>query len=253
MDLATTIGFVGGIIIVVIAMAWGGHLAPFISFHGFVIVFMGGFFAVMCTAPMDVFIGSIRAMGTTFKKTKRNLPALITLIVELSNVARKDGVMALEGREVPDKFMQKGLQMLVDGADEARLQKALKEEIAAMKARHAAKQDVVKAWVELGPAFGMIGTLIGLIEMLGNMSDPASIGAGMSTALIGTLYGAIAANVFFGPIATKMKVNTAREVQYREMVIQGLRAISRGDSPRLIQDAMVSVLPPFEQTQFLAA
>jgi len=98
-----------------------------------------------------------------------------------------------------------------------------------------------------------MGTLIGLVEMMGNMEDTAAIGQGMATALIGTLYGAIAANVLFGPLASKMKNNTTIEVQYREMVIEGLRAISRGESARNIQDSMVCVLPPVQQAKFQAA
>ena len=253
MDLATLIGFLGGVTAVVGTMLLGGHIEPFISIHGFMIVFVGGFFAVMYTAPMPVFLSSLKAAGTAFKGKKHKPEDLIVLITELSTLARKEGVMALESREVPDPFLQKGLQLLVDGADEARLTRHMKAELAAMKARHAARQEVMKAWVELGPAFGMIGTLVGLVEMLGNMSDPSSIGKGMSTALVGTLYGAIAANVFFGPLATKMKNNTTMEVQYRELVIEGLRAIARAESPRNIQDSMAAALAPKQQRAFANA
>lgn len=247
MDLATLIGFIGGVVAVVGTMLLGGHIEPFLSFHGFMIVFVGGFFAVMYTAPMPVFLSALKAAGTAFRNSGHDQAQLIAQMTEFATIVRKEGVMALERQEVKDRFLQKGLQLLVDGADEARLTKYLKAELAAMKARHQARQEVMKAWVELGPAFGMIGTLIGLVEMLGNMSDPSSIGKGMSTALVGTLYGAIAANVFFGPLAAKMKNNTAIEVQYREMVIEGLRAIARGESPRNIQDAMMAVLAPRAQ------
>lgn len=253
MDLATTIGFFGGIIAVVGTMLTGGHIMPFVSLHGFIIVFVGGFFAVMYTAPMPVFIASFKAMGTAFKKHDYDIAPLAELMSGLAATARKDGLMALEGREMPQKFVQRGLQMLIDGADEYKLAAQLQDEIAAMKARHQAKQDVVKAWVELGPAYGMIGTLIGLVEMMGNMEDPSSVGKGMATALVGTMYGAIAANVMFGPMATKLKNNTSREVAYYEAAIEGLRGIARTEAPRNIMDKLLARVPAAEREKLQAA
>ena len=165
-------------------------------------------------------------------------------MVELSGIARKDGMMALEGQEVPDKFFQKGLQMLVDGADEAKLVTQLNKEIVSMKKRHEVNQGAVKAWVDLAPAMGMIGTLIGLVLMLGNMADPKAIGPAMAVALLTTLYGAFIANVLFAPLFTKLEGYTEYESVYREMVVTGLRNIARGESPRNIQDLMVSNLAP---------
>ncbi len=253
MDLATTIGFFGGILAVVGTMLAGGHIEPFISVHGFTIVFVGGFFAVMYTAPMEVFLGSFKAMATAFKKHNTDIAALAVTMSELATIARKDGLMALEGKEMPHKFLERGMQMLIDGADEGKLAKTLANELAALKVRHSAKQDVCKAWVELGPAYGMIGTLIGLVEMMGNMSDPTSVGKGMATALVGTMYGAIAANVFFGPMATKLKNNTAREIAYCEAAIEGLRGIARAEAPRVILDGLAARLPPADRAKLAAA
>ena len=253
MDIATLVGIIGATVMIVGSMIYAGGVAPFVDYASIVIVFGGTVFVVMLTKPMDVFLSHFKAMGKAFKSSVPPVETLIERMVELSTIARKDGMMALEGQQVPDRFFERGLQMLIDGADEYKLASQLQDEIAAMKARHQAKQDVVKAWVELGPAYGMIGTLIGLVEMMGNMEDTAAIGQGMATALIGTLYGAIAANVLFGPLASKMKNNTTIEVQYREMVIEGLRAISRGESARNIQDSMVCVLPPVQQAKFQAA
>lgn len=253
MDLATTIGFFGGILAVVGTMHAGGHIEPFISVHGFTIVFVGGFFAVTYTAPMEVFLGSFKAMGTAFRKHDTDIAALTTTMAELATIARKDRLMALEGRPMPHKFHERGMQMLIDGADESKLSKQLANEIAAMKVRHSAKQDLCKAWVELGPAYGMIGTPIGLVEMMGNMSDPTSVAKGMVTALVGTMYGAIAANVFFGPMATKLKTNTAREVAYCEAAIGGLRGIARAEAPRVILDGLAARLPPAERAKLAAA
>lgn len=253
MDLATTIGFFGGILAVVGTMLTGGHIAPFVSMHGFIIVFVGGFFAVMYTAPMPVFLGSFKAMGTAFKTHSYDIGELAKMLSDFAGIARKDGLMALEGKEIPNPFVQSGLRMLIDGMDESKMVAQLQQDLVSLKARHTAKQDVVKAWVELGPAYGMIGTLIGLVEMMGNMADPTSVGKGMATALVGTMYGAIAANVFFGPMASKLKNNTAREVAYCEAAIEGLRSIARSDSPRIIIDKLAVRLPADQRKQLLDA
>ena len=162
-------------------------------------------------------------------------------------------MMALEGQQVPDKFFEKGLQMLVDGADENKLVSQLNQEIKAMKARHEANQGCVKAWIDIAPAMGMIGTLIGLVLMLGNMADPKAIGPAMAVALLTTLYGAFIANVLFMPMLTKLENFTAYEIRYREMVITGLRGIARSESPRNIQDQMAANLPPKAQAALEAA
>ena len=122
-----------------------------------------------------------------------------------------------------------------------------------MKARHEMNQNVIKAWVDLAPAMGMIGTLIGLVLMLGNMSDPQAIGPAMAVALLTTMYGAIVANVVFAPMLSKLEGYTAYEVVYREMIVLGLRSIARGESPRNIQDQMISNLPPKMQAKIEAA
>ena len=253
MDIATLIGLVGAVVMIVGSMIYAGGVAPFVDYASIVIVFGGTFFIVMMKMPMGVFIGHFKAMGKAFKPTTFNMPAIVERMVELAALARKDGMMALEGQQVPDRFFERGLQMLIDGADEGKLVKAMKQEIKAMKARHDGNHSALKAWIDYGPAMGMVGTLIGLVLMLGNMSDPKSIGPAMAVALLTTLYGALIANVLFGPMLAKLEGYSADEVTYREMVLEGLRAIARGDSPRSVQDQMVTVLPPKEQARLMAA
>lgn len=161
--------------------------------------------------------------------------------------------MALEGQDVPDPFFEKGLQMLVDGADENKLASQLNMEIKSMKSRHEANQEIIKAWVDLAPAMGMIGTLIGLVAMLGNMADPKAIGPAMAVALLTTLYGAFIANIVFSPMYTKLQGYSTYEAVYRELVVEGLRNIAKGESPRNIQDIMLSSLPPKLQAQLAEA
>jgi chemotaxis protein MotA len=198
---------------------------------------------------MPQFLNSFKVMSKAFMPGLPSQEDLVTKMIELAGIARKDGMMALEGQEVPDKFFEKGLQMLVDGADETKLTDQLNRELKAMKVRHENMTGVFQAWVDLAPAMGMIGTLIGLVAMLGNMADPKAIGPAMAVALLTTLYGAMIANCIFMPIVTKLEGYSAHEVLYREMVVMGLKFISRGESPRNITDQLVANLPPKIQAQ----
>lgn len=253
MDLASLIGLIGAIAMIVGAMIYGGGLMPFVDIPSILIVFGGTAFAVVATTSFGGFAGGFKAMLRMFKPTGLRTDTLVQRLVELSGVARKDGMMALEGQQVTDKFFEKGLQMLVDGADEAKLTRQLKQEIKAMKSRHENHQRIVKTWIDIGPAMGMIGTLIGLVLMLGNMSDVKAIGPAMAVALLTTMYGAIIANVLFGPIHSKMQSRTTEELEYRAIVLEGLRGIARGESPRLIEDQLLAALEPPVQEKLRAA
>ena len=253
MDIASLIGILGAIGMIVFAMVSGGGVGPFIDVPSILIVFGGTFFAVMYTCPLPTFLGSFGAMSKAFLPPVKAPDELIARMVELAGIARKDGMMALEGQEVPDKFWAKGMQMLVDGADENKLTNQMKTEIAEMQTRHEAMQGVVGAWVDIAPAMGMIGTLVGLVLMLGNMADPKAIGPAMAVALLTTLYGAFIANVLFMPMRTDLENYTADEIVYRGMVITGLQNIARGESPRNIQDELVANLPPAAQAKLEAA
>ena len=156
-----------------------------------------------------------------------------------------------EKKEWFDNFFDSGLQMLVDGADEAKLTVQLKKELKAMQVRHASMIKVAQSWVDIAPAMGMIGTLVGLVAMLGNMADPKAIGPAMAVALLTTLYGAMIANTIFTPIVIKLTGYDAYETTYREMIITGLQFISRGESPRNIQDQLVANLPPKEKQKLI--
>jgi chemotaxis protein MotA len=243
MDLASLIGFVGAVGAIAATMIMGGGIAPFIDTQSIFIVFGGTFFCVMYQNPLPVFLGSFGAMSKAFMPPVKKMDETVERMVELAGMARKDGMMALEGQPVPDKFFEKGMQMLVDGADEQKLVKQMKSE----------NHDVVQAWVDIAPAMGMIGTLIGLVLMLGNMGDPKSIGPAMAIALLTTLYGAFVANVIFNPIKGKLEYYTAYENTYREIVLEGLRGIARSESPRNIQDNMAAALPPKLQAKFEVA
>ncbi|MCH8465881.1 MAG: MotA/TolQ/ExbB proton channel family protein [Roseinatronobacter sp.] len=253
MDLATIIGYVGAVGMVIGAMIVAGGVGPFLDIPSILIVFGGTGFAALSTTSLAVFMGSFKAMKLIIKPFPLKTEELVPRMVELATLARKDGMMALEGQEVPDKFLERGLQMLVDGADEGKLVKQLKQDLKAMKARHFAAQRAIKAWVDIGPAFGMIGTLIGLVLMLRNMTDVSSIGPAMAIALLTTLYGAFLANVLFGPALTKLETRSEAEVSYRSLVIAGLRGIVRGESPRSVEDQLAAALDPVALEKLRAA
>ena len=250
MDLASLIGFLGTLGMIAGAMISAGGLGMYIDVPSILIVFGGSFFAVMYTAPLPVYLGAWGAMAKAFKPPVK-MDELIQRIVELAGIARKDGMMALEGQETPDAFFDNGLQMLVDGADEAKLTVQMKKELKAMQVRHEKNIGVAQSWVDIAPAMGMIGTLVGLVAMLGNMADPKAIGPAMAVALLTTLYGAMIANTIFTPIVIKLKGYSAYETTYREMIITGLQFISRGESPRNIQDQLVANLPPKEKQKLI--
>ena len=253
MDIASLIGLIGTLGMIAGAMISSGGLGAFIDTPSMLIVIGGTFFAVMYRSTLPMFLASFGALAKVFMPGAKKHDELITRITELAGIARKDGMMALEGQEVPDKFFEKGLQMLVDGADETKLTDQLNKEVKAMKSRHEDMTGVFQAWVDLAPAMGMIGTLIGLVLMLGNMADPKSIGPAMAIALLTTLYGSLLANIVFQPMLTKLEYFTEHEVVYREMVVEGLRNIARGESPRNIQDIMLSSLPPKLQAKLAEA
>lgn len=252
LDKTSVIGIVGATAMIVGSMVYAGGVLPFVDIPSFLIVFGGTFFVVMTKAPAQFFKSHFVSIGKAFRPTVFHLPEVIDKLVELATIARKDGLMALQGHTVQDQFFQTALEMLVDGVDEPSMTKALKLEVIAMKQRHEGNQSVIQGWIDYGPAMGMVGTLVGLVLMLGGMSDPQTIGPAMAVALLTTLYGALIANVIFGPILEKLQRYTENEITYRKMVIEGVRAISQGKPPRAIKEQLLPHLS-LEQRTLLAA
>ena len=243
MDLASLIGMLGCLGMIAGTMiSSAGSLGPFIDVPSCLIVIGGTFFAVMWTSPLPIFLGHFGAMAKCFLPPIKKMDAMIVRMVELAAISRKDGMMALEGQETPDKFFEKGMQLLVDGADEPKLVKQMSQEIDAMKFRHEQMHGVLSAWIDIAPAMGMIGTLIGLVVMLGNMSDPKAIGPAMAVALLTTLYGAILSNMVFFPIADKLALRREQETLNRRLVMDGVLAIQDGQNPRVIDGYLKNYL-----------
>jgi chemotaxis protein MotA len=209
-----------------------------------IITFGGAFFAILAANTMSDFIGGLKSFVLVFKAPVVDVRSMIQKIIELSNVARKEGLLSLEeaAGELDDEFMKKGILLIVDGTDPELVRGIMETELVSIEDRHKKK---ITFWEDLGamgPAWGMIGTLIGLVNMLYEMSDPSSIGPSMAVALITTLYGSMLANWICTPVATKLKVNNANEIMMKEIMIEGLLSIQAGENPRVIEEKLKSFL-----------
>lgn len=212
-----------------------------------IIITIGGSIAgVLASNKLKDFIIGLKSISLAFKEKVIDPGAVISNIIDLSNVARKEGLLALEeaSNDIEDPFLKKGIMLVVDGTDPELVRGILETELTCLEERHKKVISFWEKWAELGPAWGMIGTLIGLVNMLNNMEDASSIGPSMAVALITTLYGSIIANWLCNPVATKMKVNNDLEVIIKEVMVEGLLSIQAGENPRVIEEKLKSFLSP---------
>ncbi len=244
MDLATLVGMLGAIGIVLAAILTGGSALVFVNIPSILIVLGGTVMVVMIKFSMGQFFGAFKvAMGAFFNKTD-DPESLIEKIVELANVARKEGMLALENQEIDNAFLDEGIKMLIDGNSKEVVQTVLAKDMQETIDRHTWGTKVFSATADVAPAMGMIGTLIGLVQMLSNMSDPKSIGPAMAVALLTTLYGAMLANMIAMPIADKLTLRKVDEKRIRSMCIDGVLAIQEGQNPRIIESMLKAYLDP---------
>ncbi|MCA6126428.1 flagellar motor protein PomA [Thalassolituus oleivorans] len=238
MDLASLVGVVGAFGIVIMAMILGGDISMFINVPSVLIVVVGSMFAVLMKFELGQFLGAFKVAGKAFAFKLVKPEALIGEIVEMAGLARKGGLLSLEGKEVSDEFLGKGIQLLVDGHDPDVVRTLLSKEMKLASERHDTGITIFKAMGDVGPAMGMIGTLIGLVAMLANMDDPKSIGPAMAVALLTTLYGAMMATMLMLPIADKLSLRKAEEDTLKSMIIDALLAIQSGQNPRVIESML---------------
>lgn len=246
LDLATIIGFVLGILAVVGSILAAGSLASFIDIPSLLVVLPGSTAAILISYPLNDVLAFVGMVMQAVQYTEADKKKTIEMMVKFAEEARKDGLLVLEShiKEIDDAFIKSGLQLAIDGTEPELLAEILEAEIANMEERHKKGHGICEAFGAYAPAFGMIGTLIGLVLMLQNMSDPASIGPSMAVALITTFYGAIMANLVFLPLGGKLKERTKEETQVREMIIAGILSIQSGDNPRLVEQKLMAFLPP---------
>ena len=250
MDFLTIIGFVGAFGLIIIAM---GDPTPFIDVPSAQIVIGGTFAAVLARSSVPELINTISAVMKTVKYKIDKPEDLIEELVNLGTIARKDGMIALEGQDINNPFMAKGIRMLVDGMEGATIKSSLEREMGMIKKRNAESINVIGAVQEIAPAMGMVGTLVGLVIMLGNMSDPKSIGPAMAIALLTTMYGAIIANVLCVPLGQKLVKHDAADGLNYELIIEGVMFIQSGGNPRMLTDLLLSFVNPKARAKLEAA
>ncbi len=246
MDIASVLGFVIAVLAIVFSIvAGGGNAGAFIDYPSLACVGGGSIAAVLMCFPLKNVMSIGKVYKVAFINKLPDVPAMIDVMVSLAETARREGLLALEGRvhEVKEPFIVLGIQMAVDGTRPEIIEEVMKTEIESMAIRHSLGKSLIDQVGKYGPAFGMIGTLLGLVIMLGNMSDPNAIGPGMAVALLTTLYGAVLANALFLPCAEKIQHFQRQDLLAMELVVKGILAIQSGDHPRTVRQKLGMFAP----------
>lgn len=243
MDLATLIGMLGAIGIVMTSMLLGGGIGVFINVPSLLIVVGGSLMVVLMKFSLGQFFGAVKIAIKAFMFKMDTLEDLIDKSVELADAARKGGLLSLEEMEVENEFLKKGVQLLVDGHEPDVVRTMLSKDMNLTVSRHDTGKGIFSAIGDVGPAMGMIGTLIGLVQMLSTMDDPKTIGPSMAVALLTTLYGAMMATMFALPIADKLGLRSAEEQTAKSLIIDAIAGIQAGQNPRVIEATLKAYLP----------
>ncbi|WP_111639419.1 flagellar motor protein PomA [Marinomonas shanghaiensis] len=249
MDIATLIGLVGSFIVIISAIFVGGSAGMFIDTASTLIVLVGSTFVVLMQYPLSQFLSAGKVAAKAFMFKSVPLDTLIDEIYGLADEARKGGLLSLEGKEVGHPFLSKGIQMLVDGHDSNVVKSQLTKDMNQSYLRHTAGAKVFKAFGDVGPAMGMIGTLVGLVQMLANMDDPKAIGPAMAIALLTTLYGAMLANMVCLPIQAKLNIRANEELTCQKLILDALLAIQSGQNPRILDGALKTYIAEGKRTE----
>ena len=247
MDIATIIGLVGGAALIVMSvLTSGGSLGGIIDIPSVFMTIGGSYAAIFIMAPLSKTIGIFKIIGRCFKIPDFGEKTLISKLMDLSNKARREGILALEDGldDLDDAFMRNGLRLVVDGTDGNVIRTIMENEMNQCEARHMKWINVINQWAGFAPGFGMMGTVIGLIGMLNNLEDKSSLGPNMAVALITTLYGSMMANWLITPFSTKLANQNAMEMRSKEMIIEGVLAIQAGENPRIMAQKLLTYLDP---------
>jgi chemotaxis protein MotA len=250
MDLASVIGFVIGFGLVLWAL--GANIMAFIDPPSMLIVGGGTIGATLIHYPLAEVLRVMNVVKKAFMHKEESPADLIKTLVKFAETARREGILSLEqaAMQIEDDFLKNGITLAVDGTEPEYIREIMTTEMDNIAERHKNGAAIMEAMGTYAPAFGMIGTLIGLVIMLRNMNDPSTIGSGMAVALITTFYGAVLANLVFMPIAGKLKLRSAHELLMKELCIQGIMAIQSGDNPRIVESKLKAFLSPSKRTEF---
>ena len=249
MDIASLAGIILGIVMLIfgiISNATIAGLGEYLDPASAIITFGGAFSCTLASVSLQNFTSGLKSFTLIFKTAALNTTEMIDKIIELSNIARKEGLLSLEeaATDLDEAFLKKGILLIVDGTDPDLVRAIMETELVSVEGRH---KDMIGFWETLGsmgPAWGMIGTLVGLVHMLYNMDDVTTLGPAMAVALITTLYGSVLANWICAPVANKLKANNAAEMMQKEVMIEGLLSIQAGENPRVIEEKLKSFLAP---------
>ena len=246
MDIATVVGLVVAFGLIFGSMALGGSIGAFLDPASLLIVVGGTIGAMLINYSLDKVLSAVKVAKNAFFTKVHSPKEVIERIVDYASQSRRDGVLALEGalESEPDDFLKKGLQLVVDGQDVDSIGQILDIEIDNIKKRHESGASIFTTAGTFAPALGLIGTLIGLVQMLGTMDDPSKIGPAMAVALLTTFYGALLANVLLNPLAGKLQNRSADEVLVKQLELQGIMQIATGANPRIVEQQLHSYLAP---------
>lgn len=246
MDIATLLGVLAAFGMVGFAIVYGGGAMSFVDPPSMLIVFGGTAGSTLVCFPLKTVLGVLGVLRKALFFKGIDNAQIIRTLEELARKARKEGLLSLQGAgdDIPDDFYKTGLQLVVDGQEADTIEAILSSEIDQIGTRHSIGIDLFKTMGNYAPAFGMVGTVIGLIQMLQNMADPSSIGPAMAVALVTTFYGAVLANIVFLPMASKLQGRSAREIEQKNLIMEGLLSIHAGDNPRILVQKLSSFLPP---------
>lgn len=256
MELGLIIGLVAGMTFTLLSILLAGSMQfsavlSFIDAPSVMITVGGAMASVVTSYPLPHFLGAMKSINKIFKPDKADPISAIKDIIELANVARKEGLLALDDKSADmDPFLRKGIMLVVDGTDQELVRNVLETEMAYIEDRHKANIEVWELMASQFPAWGMIGTLVGLVMMLQNMDDPSSIGPQMAVALITTFYGSMFANWLSTPVATKMKFFSAQEILVKEIVVEGILSVAAGENPRIIEEKLKVFISPSVRDTF---
>jgi chemotaxis protein MotA len=245
-DVATIIGIIGGFGLVIIAMVSGGGIGWFVDGPSAMIVFGGTFGAVLINYPMSDLLGVIKVAKNAFRGNSQQAEALINQLVDMSKISRREGLISLQKMtdDNQDPFLAKAINLVVDGVDPMHVQEILETELDFLGERHRLGAEIFTTMGNFAPAMGLVGTLIGLVQMLKQMNNPGTIGPAMAVALITTFYGVILANLVFLPIAGKLKTRSSQEILLKQLIINGILSIQSGDNPRVLEQKLQSYVAP---------
>jgi chemotaxis protein MotA len=248
MDIATLIGLVAGIVLIVwsIVSGAGDKVGAFLDTPSVAMVIGGTAAATFISFPLKSVLSVGKVVKNAFLHKAQSPQKLIEDFVSYAEIARRDGILSLESvtKDIKDDFVVKGIQMAIDGTDPELIEQILNSELDGIAERHSTGKSIFDCMGKYAPAFGMIGTLVGLVIMLQNMDDPSSIGKGMAVALLTTLYGAVVANLICLPLADKLARRSSEELLLKEIVIRGVMSIQSGDNPRVVEQKLKTYLPP---------